>query len=156
MDLFPISNQLPQAGFLGLLCVCADFLYSKVWHLRFCVEHLVTKDLLEKCLVYSSSDIYFSAITPSATGGQPASAYFMMKDKVPGAVTTIILLVNLTLYTVSIIVIGVLCFILRPTMVVHFSIVSKIMIFIGALVQFVLLTTFLLLVYKGKNHYKVR
>ena len=96
------------------------------------MEHLVTKRPFRKCLVYSSSDIYFSAITPSATGGQPASAYFMMKDKVPGAVTTIILLVNLTLYTVSIIVIGVLCFILRPTMVVHFSIVSKIMIFIGA------------------------
>ena len=35
-------------------------------------------------------------------------------------------------------------------MVMHFSIVSKIMIFIGALVQFVLLTTFLLLVYKEK------
>ena len=56
-----------------------------------------------KSLVYSSSDIYFSAITPSATGGQPASAYFMMKDKIPGAATTIILLVNLTLYTTSII-----------------------------------------------------
>ena len=37
-------------------------------------------------LVYSSADLYFSAITPSATGGQPASAFFMrldgMSDKV--------------------------------------------------------------------------
>lgn len=29
---------------------------------------------------YASADIYFSAITPSATGGQPASAYYMVKD----------------------------------------------------------------------------
>ena len=29
-------------------------------------------------LLYSTSDIYFSAITPSSTGGQPASAFFMI------------------------------------------------------------------------------
>ena len=29
--------------------------------------------------LYASADIYFSSITPSATGGQPASAYFMHK-----------------------------------------------------------------------------
>ncbi len=27
--------------------------------------------------IYGSADIYFSAITPSATGGQPASAFFI-------------------------------------------------------------------------------
>ena len=37
-----------------------------------------------KGFLYSAADIYFSAITPSATGGQPASAYFMMQDGVPG------------------------------------------------------------------------
>lgn len=35
-------------------------------------------------LIYSTSDIYFSAITPSATGGQPASAYFMMRGRNTG------------------------------------------------------------------------
>ena len=39
--------------------------------------------------LYSAADIYFSSITPSATGGQPASAYFMMQDGIPGAVVTI-------------------------------------------------------------------
>ncbi|MFR2128888.1 MAG: hypothetical protein ACLS4M_06675 [Eubacterium ventriosum] len=59
------------------------FLYSKVWHKVLCGT-FGYKRPFRKCLVYSSSDIYFSAITPSATGGQPASAYFMMKDKVWG------------------------------------------------------------------------
>lgn len=106
-------------------------------------------------LIYSSTDIYFSAITPSATGGQPASAYFMMKDKIPGAVTTIILLINLTLYTTSIIVIGIVCFITRPGMITGFSTISKCMITVGFLFQFVLLITFIMLVYKEKIVMKI-
>ena len=73
MDLFPISNQLPQAGFLGLLCVCADFLYSKVWHLRFCVELLVTKDLLEN-VWYIHHQTFISQQNLNVTG-RPIGKY---------------------------------------------------------------------------------
>ena len=38
--------------------------------------------------VYAAADVYFSAITPSATGGQPASAFFMIRDGVPAAVAS--------------------------------------------------------------------
>lgn len=108
------------------------------------------KRKLKRGLIYSSTDIYFSAITPSATGGQPASAYFMMKDKIPGAVTTIILLINLTLYSISIIVIGIVCFLTRPEIFAGFSMLSKCLITVGFLFQFILLSTFILLVYKEK------
>ena len=73
-----------------------------------------------------------------------------MQDGIPGAVTTIVLLLNLTLYTIAIIVIGAVCFIFNFDMFRHFSIWSKYMILIGCVVQFVLLTVFLLLVYKEK------
>ena len=108
------------------------------------------KEKVKRGIVYSAVDIYFSAITPSATGGQPASAMCMMQDGIPGAVTTIVLLLNLTLYTIAIIVIGAVCFIFNFDMFRHFSIWSKYMILIGCVVQFVLLTVFLLLVYKEK------
>ena len=133
----------------AFICMCGFFVFEAL-ALQVLCDAFGYKRPLKKSLVYSSSDIYFSAITPSATGGQPASAYFMMKDKIPGAVTTIILLVNLTLYTVSIIIIGIICFIARPAMITNFSIISKIMIGVGICVQFILLTLFLLLVYKEK------
>ena len=66
----------------------------------------------------------------------------MMQDGIPGAVTTIVLLLNLTLYTIAIIVIGAVCFIFNFDMFRHFSIWSKYMILIGCVVQFVLLTYF--------------
>lgn len=135
--------------FLAFLCMMGFFVFEGL-ALKVLCNAFGYKRSTKKCIVYSSSDIYFSAITPSATGGQPVSAYFMMKDKIPGAVTTIILLVNLTLYTISIIVIGIVCFVTRPTFITNFSVISKIMIIIGVCVQFVLLILFILLVYKEK------
>lgn len=136
---------------IGLAFVCmAGFFVFEGLALKVLCRAFGYRKSFGKCVVYSSSDIYFSAITPSATGGQPASAYFMMKDKIPGAVTTIILLVNLTLYTTSIIVISVVCFATRPMFITNFSVVSKFMIIIGICIQFALLATFLLLVYREK------
>ena len=75
--------------------------------------------------IYASGDIYFSAITPSATGGQPASAFFMMKDGIPGATVTVALVINLIMYTFGIIILGALAFILNPSIFLGFSFLSK-------------------------------
>ena len=99
-----------------------------------------------KGLLYSTSDIYFSAITPSATGGQPASAFFMIRDGIPTGITTATLVLNLMMYTISIIVLGVIAIIISPMAFMEFSRLSKILITVGfatlsilALIFFVLL-----------------
>ena len=98
---------------------------------------------------YSAPDVYFSAITPSATGGQPASMYFMHKDKVPAAVTTIALLLNLVFYIASILLIGLICLIIDPTVLGRFDPLSNTLITIGFITQFLLMLVFVLLVYKS-------
>ena len=65
-------------------------------------------------LLYSAGDVYFSAITPSATGGQPASAFFMLRSKIPGAVATVTLLVNLIAYTAATLAVGFFTLLLWP------------------------------------------
>ena len=42
------------------------------------------------CITYAAADVFVSAITPSASGGQPASAFFMMLDGIPGTVSTVV------------------------------------------------------------------
>ncbi len=96
-------------------------------------------------IIYSMADIYFSAITPSATGGQPASAYFMVKDGMPLLSVTAILHLNLVLYTFSIIVIGFIAFILFFDVFMTFGVLSKILIVVGYLLQIVLMAFFILL-----------
>ena len=96
-------------------------------------------------LVYSASDIYFSAITPSATGGQPACAYFMVKDGQPGTVAAAILLANLTMYTLSILLIGLVVFCCFPGIFLSLSPLSKTLILAGYAVQLAFTAFFVLL-----------
>lgn len=103
-----------------------------------------------KGVMFSAPDLYFSAITPSATGGQPASAFFMIKDGIPTAVVTIVLLINLTLYTISIILLGIVCFVLKSDIFWGFRTIPKLLIVIGFFIQFILLAIFVLLVYKER------
>lgn len=134
---------------LAFLCMMGFVVFEGLALVTLC-RGFGYKVKINRSIIYSAPDIYFSAITPSATGGQPASAYFMMKDSIPGAVTTIILLINLTLYTSSIIGIGLVCFLTRPGIFMEFSRLSKLLIFAGFIIQFVLMAVFVLLVYREK------
>lgn len=100
--------------------------------------------------LYSAADIYFSAITPSATGGQPASAYFMMKSGIPGAVVTITLVANLIMYTIALLTVGIAGFVIRPKVFLHFHLPGRGLIVIGYLVLCGLTAIFCMLIVKPK------
>lgn len=103
------------------------------------------KQTVGQSFVYAASDIYFSAITPSATGGQPASAYFMMKDGIGGMQATAILVANLCMYTLSIVVISIVSLVLRFDIFLQFSGFSQILIVCGFFLQLGLLVFFFLI-----------
>lgn len=112
---------------LALLVLCRAMGYRRsLWH----------------NYIYSASDIYFSAITPSATGGQPASAYFMIKDGMNGMLVTAVLVSNLCMYTLAIIVIGLICLLFRFDIFLQYSPISQILIAVGFLAQVGLLIFF--------------
>lgn len=97
---------------------------------------------------YSAADIYFSAITPSASGGQPASAYFMLKDGISIPVITVTLLYTLFMFSLSILVLNLLAFCLFPSVFFGFDFLAKLFIGIGFFVQLGLLILFYALLYK--------
>ena len=100
---------------------------------------------------YASADIYFSAITPSATGGQPASAYYMVKDGIPISHTTAILSVNLLMYTASLMALSLITFLLRPNLFAHISSwVVKACIIAGLLVQLLFLSVYVMIMISEK------
>ncbi len=105
--------------------------------------------------VYGGADIYFSAITPSASGGQPASAYFMIKDGMPASAVTAVLLINLVMYTVALLFWGVICLVTRFHIFWQLSWLSKIFIFIGCIVLSTLAVAFYMLLRKADILYKI-
>ena len=64
------------------------------------------------CFLFSSAGFFFSCITPSASGGQPAQVYFMKKEKIPIPVATVILMVVTITYKLVLVAIGlgIVCF----------------------------------------------
>lgn len=101
---------------------------------------------LRRNYAYASADIYFSAITPSATGGQPASAYYMVKDGIPISHTGAILSVNLLMYTASLIVLAAITFAVRPGLFLNIdSWIVKACILIGLLVQLLFLSVYVMI-----------
>jgi uncharacterized protein (TIRG00374 family) len=102
---------------------------------------------------YAASDIYFSAITPSATGGQPACAFLMVKDGISVAVTTIALVVNLVMYTFAILALGIFTFVAHHDLYAWFNTPSKVLIIIGFVMQCCLAAFLLVLLLNGKLLY---
>lgn len=117
----------------AIVYVCKSFGYKCKWKNGF---------------FYSATDIYFSAITPSATGGQPACAYVMMKEGIPGMVVTAVLLINVMMYAISLIILGIAAIIIRPGVFLYFSTLSKILIVVGCFIQIGLVLLFCMLLYK--------
>ena len=104
---------------------------------------------LKNSLLYGTADIYFSAITPSATGGQPASAYFMLKDGISGGVTTAVLMLNLMMYTLSIVALGIISIFVSPASFSEFNTPSKLLIWAGTAAQIVLAVFFMAILRNG-------
>ena len=99
--------------------------------------------------LYAAADVYFSAITPSATGGQPASLYFMKKDGLPFYLSSAALVLNLAMYNAAIVLIGIVCMVLCPGLFLQFNLPCKVLILIGYVALTGLMAGFLLLLRKG-------
>lgn len=119
--------------------------------IHFILRGLGERPRLVSSMVYSSADVYYSAITPSASGGQPASAYYMVKDGIPAGKASFALVFNLIGYTTAILVIGAAAFAIHPD---FFSSIddwfTRLLIILGFVVQSLLLAFFVACMFCGR------
>ncbi len=86
----------------ALFFVCAEGFM--IWYL---LKALKSKVSLLNCIGYSFVGFFFSGITPSASGGQPMQLYYMSKNKIKIADSTVALTIVATLYKFVLVLIGV-------------------------------------------------
>lgn len=155
---YDFSQYIKSASLLWLLaalgCMVLYVLFEGLALLIIC-RAFGYKCNLWQGYIYSSADIYFSAITPSATGGQPASAYFMVKDGMSKMMITSALIMNLCMYTLSIIVVGTLCFVFRFNTFLDYNLISQLFIIFGYLVQVGLAIFFIFLFFNKSLLHKL-
>lgn len=133
--------------------------FGFIWFEGMAVRRIATaigyKRSMVQGTVYGAADVYFSAITPSASGGQPASAYFMLLDKIPGTAVTVTLLVNLIMYTLPLLALSLVSCILRFDIVLRMTFLSKLLIVAGAIILVGLVIAFYMLLRRAEGFYKI-
>ncbi len=138
-------------GWIAAAFVCMNvYILLEAFSIRYLAAFFGYKKKIRRGIVYSAANLYFSAITPSATGGQPASAVLMVKDGIAASVTMLALLINITIYTVSIVILGAICIVLRPEIILGMESLSKFLVVLGFTVQAGCIMVFLILVYREK------
>lgn len=102
-------------------------------------RRLGEKPKLHSSLAYASADVYYSAITPSATGGQPASAFYMVRDGMSAANAGFALVFNVMAFATSILLMGIFSFIARPSYFARLDWYTITLVIFGFVVQALLL-----------------
>lgn len=126
-------NASPFWMILAIVCMLS-FIFFEGEAIICILKSLGYKHGSKEGFVYSAADIFFSSITPSATGGQPASIYFMMKDGVLGSISTVVLIINLVMYTLSIILIGFLSIVAKIGLFQKLTAISKLLLVASSII----------------------
>src|SRR5574344_3126750 len=81
--------------FIGIICM-TFFAICEGLNIRRTLNLLGDKVSILSSFKYALVGFFFSSITPSSSGGQPAQIYFMKKDKLSMAHSTLSLLIELS------------------------------------------------------------
>lgn len=98
-DIFDIFNILKTVKMryvvIGIISMLI-FLILEAVNIGRTLKKLDEKSSFFKNIKYSFIGFFFSSITPAASGGQPMQVYYMYKDGISVANSTLALLINLT------------------------------------------------------------
>ena len=94
-------------GFALMVC----FVACEAINIRMILRQVGMRVPFFRCLRYSFVGFYFSSITPSASGGQPAQAYYMNKEGIPVSLSSLTLLVIVAIYQLVMMIYALVCFI---------------------------------------------
>lgn len=154
-----IIKLLKSCDYRWMIAAAGAMVLSVVFEglsLHFILRGLGERPKLRSSIAYATADVYYSAITPSASGGQPASAYYMMKDGIGAGKASFTLVFNIVAYTASIIIIAIVSLALRPG---YFGMIDNwfahVLIILGFMLQGMLLLFFFGCMFWGRAVLKI-
>lgn len=105
-----VQNVKMQYILIAIICMCIYILCEAI-NIGRTLKTLNEKSNLLKNIKYALIGFFFSGITPAASGGQPMQIYYMYKENISIANSTLALLINLSsmqIVTISIALISVI------------------------------------------------
>jgi len=131
-----LQLALPQYILAGILCVIFYILADAVT-VCFLLRVLGLRVSPGRCALYSFVGFFYCCITPSASGGQPMQIYYMHKDGIPAAMSTVVLAIITVVYKLVLVLTGTVILLLRPdALMVHLQPVLP-LVYLGMLLNII-------------------
>lgn len=114
-----IANADVRYWLLAAACVLL-FIFGEAVNIGYMLHAIGHRARPIRCLLYSFVGFFFSCITPSSTGGQPAQVYYMRRDEIPPAVSSLVLMIVTITYKAVLVAVGFAVLVLRPAKIVSY------------------------------------
>lgn len=137
---------------LGLVII---YLIFEAFYIHISFKSLKQRTSLLKCFAYSSIEYYFSAITPSSTGGQPFQSYYMAKDGIPVTKSSIVLLLNTITFKMILLLLGIVCIVFNSSLVFSNGVVFNLLFILGFAINLTIIVLCFLVMKSKKKIKKV-
>lgn len=121
-DVENIIKDLHRAknGWLVIGIICVYFFVSgESVIIKYMLRMFGDKTPYYRCLKYSFIGFFYSCITPSSSGGQPAQIFYMKKDGVKIGYSSLIMLVITVVYKSVLVIFGIFFFLLKKSFVIE-------------------------------------
>lgn len=144
-----VITASPGYLIIGVICVIL-FIYGESHIIHYMLGSLSIKSKRFTCFLYSCIGFFFSCITPSASGGQPAQVYYMKKNKIPIPTATVILMVVTITYKMVLVVVGLFLIIVQQNFVNKYLTAILPVFYLGILLNVFCVTAMMILTFNQK------
>lgn len=138
-----VDNRYVLAGIVCVIC----FIIGESTVIFYLMRTLGTKISFFHCCLYSFIGFFYSCITPSASGGQPMQVMAMRKDKIPVAVSTVVLAIVTITYKLVLVLMGTAVLLLRPETLMGYLEGAEPVIYLGLVLNLAFIMLLFLLVF---------
>lgn len=149
-DLEPVFQTLRSVPvpyiFVGLLLVVL-YVCGESVIIKYLLHAVKIKTPLINCIRYSFVGFFFSCITPSASGGQPAQIFYMKRQKIDIPTSTIILMLVTIEYKFVLVFIGLLMALLGQDLIQTLTTEAQFYLYLGLALNIFCVTIMSLLVF---------
>lgn len=101
-----IICEVKKIYLLPAVACVVFFIWGESIIIHYLMRTLGTRLKKWTCFLFSSIGFFFSCITPSASGGQPAQIYYMRRKNIPIPVATLVLMIVTITYKAVLVLVG--------------------------------------------------
>lgn len=144
-----LKNIIP--GYIIIAIVCALFFVAgEGINIKIMLDFLGKKVSVFNTIKYAFIGFFFSSITPSASGGQPAQVYFMYKDDISPAESSLVLIMQFACFQIITIVFGILSYFYNINLFVSINPIVRTLLLCGIILNAIILLIVILFIF-SKN-----